>query len=117
MSATNQFFLWFYYGLNGLGGWFIFMLMALIAVVWVLYDSQTRRLHVIGWRMGIILVALLIIPAILFRFTVTDPTDITNPLVNLAEPIFYLGLLSGVLPPIIAVGYYVSYQGYIGCVG
>ncbi len=115
MTATNQFFLWFYYGLSGLGGWLVFMLIALIAVIWLLYDSNKRRLPVTGWRMAIILVACLTIPAMLYRFTVTSPADITAPLAPFSEPIFYLGLLGGILPPIIAVGYYVTYLGLAGC--
>jgi len=115
MTATNQFFLWFYYGLNGLGGWFIFMLVAIISVLWLLYDSNNRHLPVIGWRMAIILIACLTIPAMLYRFTVTNPADITAPLAPFSEPIFYLGLLGGILPPIIAVGYYVTYLGLAGC--
>jgi hypothetical protein len=117
MIVTNQFFLFFYYGLNGLGGWFLFLLLGLASVIWLIYDSQVRRLRAIGWRMAIILVMLLIIPAILYRFTIDpmDPAAITQPLYPFSEPIFYLGLLGGILPPVIAVGYYVTFQGLKGC--
>lgn len=115
MIATNQFFLWFYYGLNGLGGWFLFFLLGFAAVLWLLYDTARRRLPALGWRMGIILVFVLILPAALYRFSVNDPTDIANPLAPFAEPIFYLGLLGGVLPPVVAAGFYVTYQGLAGC--
>jgi hypothetical protein len=91
------------------------MLIALISVIWLIYDSNRRRLPVTGWRMAIILVACLTIPAMLYRFTVTSPSDIHAPLAPFSEPIFYLGLLGGVLPPIIAVGYYVTYLGLEGC--
>jgi hypothetical protein len=109
MTATNEFFLWFFYGLNGLGGWFIFLLLGLAAVVWLLYDSSNRRLPALGWRMGVIMVAAMILPAMIFSF---DPD---GPLANLMEPIFYLGLLGGILPPLIAAGYYVIYQGMVSC--
>jgi len=46
------------------------------------------------------------------RFTVDDPSDTLAPF---AEPIFYLGLLGGVLPPVIAAGYFVTFQGLVGC--
>jgi hypothetical protein len=117
MPTTNQFFLWFYYGLNGLGGWFLFFILGLAGVVYVLYDSNRRRLPAIGWRLGVILTWLLIIPAMIYRFTV-DPlsVDPTQPLSQLGEPIFYLGLLGGILPPVIAAGYFVTYQGLKGCV-
>lgn len=115
MSATNEFFLWYYWGLGGIGGWLLFFLLALAAVIYVLYDSQKRRLPATGWRMGIILVALLLLPTILYRFTVTDFTDLASPLAPYAEMIFYLGLLGGILPPLIAVGYYVTFQGMVVC--
>ena len=116
MPGTTSFFTWFYYGLSGLGGWFIFLLLAMIAVIWLLYDSMNRRLPALGWRMGIILTAALLLPAILYRFTVTDLTDmVTSPLAPFAEPIFYLGVLGGILPVVLAIGYYVSYQGMVGC--
>jgi len=113
--VTNQFFEWFYYGLNGLGGWFIFLLLALAAVIVVLYDSSRRRLPAIGWRMGIIITALLLIPAILYRFTIGDPPNPNSPLYDFSEIIFYLGILGGVLPPVLAIGYFVSYTGMMGC--
>ncbi len=118
MTATNDFFVWFYYGLNGLGGWFIFLLVALAAMIWVLYDSQRRRLPALGWRMAVVLTTLLILPAILYRFTVdpTNPTSLASPLYPYSELIFYLGILGGVLPAVIAVGYFVTYQGLVGCV-
>jgi hypothetical protein len=115
MTATNALFVWFYYGLNGLGGWLIFLLLALIAVVWLLYNSVSRHLPALGWQMGVILTAALILPAILYRFTV-DPTNLlASPLTPFSEPIFYLGILGGLLPVVLAVGYFVTYQGMLGC--
>ena len=113
--VTNQFFEWFYYGLSGLGGWLIFLLLAVIAVIVVLYDSARRRLPAIGWRMGIIITALFIVPAILYRFTIGDPPNPNSPLYDFSEIIFYLGILGGVLPPVLAIGYFVSYAGLMGC--
>jgi hypothetical protein len=118
MTATNEFFNWFFYGLGGLGGWFIFLLLALIADVWLIYDSSKRRLPAVGWRIGVIILTLLILPALLYRFTV-DPTDpvaaAKSPLAPYSEIIFYLGLLGGVLPPVLALGYFVTYRGMVGC--
>ncbi len=115
MVATNSFFEWFYYGLSGLGGWFIFLLLALIAVIWLLYDSANRRLPALGWRMGAILTAALLLPAILYRFTVDPLAPTTSPLAPFSEPIFYLGVLGGILPIVLAIGYFVTYQGMVGC--
>jgi hypothetical protein len=116
MTATNQFFFWFLYGLGGLGGWFLFFLVALIAIVWMIYDVQQRRLKATGWMMAAILSGLLIVPAILYRFTINPALpDPANPLVSYVEAIFYLGLIAGIAPLVIAVGYYVTFQGLVGC--
>jgi len=116
MPTTNTFFLWFYYGLNNLGGWFIFLLLALASVVWLLYDSGSRRLPAIGWRIGAIVSAAFLLPAILYRFTVTDLESMQNsPLTPFSEPIFYLGVLGGILPAVCALGYAIAYRGLAGC--
>lgn len=153
-TGTNQFFDWYYYGLSGMGGWFIFLLLAVIAVMWLFYDSQKRRLPAIGWRLAIIVMLLLLLPTIAFRFTV-KPDDFRvyqnikalgdactveliiagfpnlpmqggftscdqllralPPLTAHGELIFYLGLLGGVLAPVLAAGYYITFQGMVGC--
>lgn len=112
MSGTDQFFQWFFTGLNGLGGWFVFFAIAVIAVVWLLYDSTSRNLPALGWRIGAILAAALLLPAIVYRF-VSMETQAT--LQSFVEWIFYLGLLGGVIPPVLDVGYYVTFQGAVGC--
>ena len=121
MPVPYNFFLWFYYGLNGLGGWLIFLLVGFVAMVWLYYDSVNRRLPALSWRLGVTIAALLILPAILYRFTVPLPgtemaEDIApSPLEDLGEPIFYLGVLGGVLPLVLAAGYYITYQGMTVC--
>jgi len=112
MEGTNAFFVWFYFGLGGLGGWLIFLLIALAAVIYVIYDSLSRRLPALGWRMGITLTALLLVPAIIFRFMADNPL---SPLAPYSEAIFYLGLMGGVLPFVLAIGYYVAYRGLVVC--
>jgi len=69
-SGTNSFLNNFFYG-GGIGAWLLFFILALAAVVWLFYDSQTRRLNAPLWRIGVLLAALLLFPVILFRFTVT----------------------------------------------
>jgi hypothetical protein len=95
-----------------------FLLLGLGALIWVLYDSGRRRLPALGWKTGVILSALLILPVIAYRFTI-DPADPGNPrsspLAPLAEPIFYLGVLGGLVPMILAIGYYITYRGLLGC--
>jgi hypothetical protein len=116
MSTTTAFFSWFFYGLvGGMGGWLLFFLVALTAVIWMLYDSGTRRLPALGWKMAMILTAALLLPTILFWFTTDRVNYLFSPLYPYAEPIFYLGILGGLLPVVLAVGYYVTFQGMAGC--
>jgi len=112
MTATDAFFQWFYTGLSGLGGWFIFLLLALAADIWLLYDSQKRRLSAFGWRMAAILLTALILPAMIYRLSGAETQLSLAPFIEL---IFYLGLLGGVLPPVLAVGYYVNFRGMAVC--
>jgi hypothetical protein len=112
MSTTNEFFIWYFEGLSGMGGWLIFLLLAIAAVAWLIYDSQTRRIPALGWLMGAILVGLLVLPSAIWRFTSGD-TRLT--LDQFKETFFYVGLLGGIIPVVIAVGYFVSYRGMVGC--
>lgn len=112
MSATNAFFIWFFTGLKGLGGWIIFLTFALAAVIWIFYDSSKRNLPVLGWRLGASLLALLLVPSIIYRFSSIETRLSLDPFV---EAIFYLGLLGGILPVVLAIGYYVTYKGLLGC--
>jgi hypothetical protein len=149
-TGTNQFFEWYFYGLGGIGGWLIFLILALAATIWLFYDSQNRNLSATGWRLGAIVMVVLILPTVIYRFTVTPihfgihqildiyeedcPIDVivqTYPEVNIfdcdalsrslppmtpyGEYAFYLGLLGGILAPVLAVGYYITYQGMVGC--
>jgi hypothetical protein len=112
MTATDRFFSWYFEGLSGLGGWFIFLLLAAAAVIWLLYDSSSRRLPALGWRLGAILIACLLLPTVLWRFTSGDTRLSLEPF---REATFYLGLLGGVIPPVVAVGYFVTFRGLVGC--
>lgn len=114
---TNAFFNWFFWGWGNLGGWFLFFLVGGVAVIWLLYDSAQRRLRGVGWKMAAIISFLLIIPAILYKFSVNplDSTTFATPLFQFSEPIWYLGMLAGVLPPLLAVGFYMTFQGMVGC--
>lgn len=112
MTATNAFFNWFFVGLKGLGGWFLFFLFGLVASIVVSYDSQRRRLPAFGWRLAVWLTAALVLPAMFYRFA---SGDTRASLEQFREFIFYLGLLGGVLPPVLAVGYFITYQGLVGC--
>ncbi|MGD8554929.1 MAG: FHA domain-containing protein [Anaerolineales bacterium] len=111
MSVTAQFYLWFFAGLGGIGGWALFFVISLAAVLWLIYDSATRRIPSIGWKLGAIVTACFLLPAALYSFTGLD----AGPLMGFGEPIFYLGLLGGVIPAVLAIGYFVNFRGMVGC--
>lgn len=150
-TGTFRFFLWYFYGMGGIGGWLIFLLLALATLFWLYYDSQKRRLPANGWRMGVVILTLLLLPTILYRFTVTsvhtelyriirtlgpmcNVVDVLQlfpgivasscdallrtlpPLTPYGEYVFYLGILGGILAPVLAIGYYITFQGMVGCV-
>lgn len=112
MTATNEFFLWYYGGVNLLGGWIIFLLVAIAAVAWLIYDSASRRMPAIGWRMGAILCAALLLPTFLLRFSSGETQE---SLLQFLEIFFYLGVLGGVVPLVVALGYFITYRGLAVC--
>lgn len=112
MRATNDLFVWYFEGNAGMGGWVLFLVLAVTAVSALIWDSQARRIRGAGWLLGAILVGCLIMPSVVFRFS---SEETRNSLDAFKEWFFYLGLLSGVIPPIVAIGYFVTYAGYTGC--
>lgn len=64
--------LWYFYRMAGLGGWIIFLFLALGAVFYIWYDSGKRNLPVLGWRVGVLILALLLLPTLIYRFSVTS---------------------------------------------
>jgi hypothetical protein len=89
-------------------GLFLFAFIDLLIIVWVLYDSSVRGGQSSGWRLGVIAPALLLIPAIMYRFS--GPATRVN-LASLAEPFFWVGLVGGLIPIIVGVGYILSITG------
>ena len=113
MSATNDLFVWYFQGYSGMGGWTIFLVLAVLAVSALIADSQRRRFRASGWLLAAILLACLIVPSVIYRFS---SLEIRGSLEQFKETFFYLGLLGGILPPIIAIGYFVTYAGMSGCI-
>lgn len=112
MPSINTFFLWFFFGLNGIGGWFLFFLAAIGATSWVFYNSFKRRLPAAVWRIGAILVVMLFVPAAMYRFTYDPTNPFFSPLIPFTEPIFYLGILGSILPIVLVIGYFITFQSF-----
>lgn len=76
-AGINAFMYNYFYGLGGIGLWVIFFLVAIIAVVWIFYDSQNRDLPAYNWRLASVVATCLMIPTILFAFSVR-PTSVAG---------------------------------------
>ena len=114
-TVTDTFMGWFLYGMFGVGGWFLFFLLTVGAIAWLFYDSSTRKLPALGWKMATILIGCLLIPTIIYRFTM----DIEKLLLGIEqgayEIFFYLGILGGIGSLVSVIGYYVTFKGLTGC--
>lgn len=106
---TEQLYQWFYQGLGGLGGWFLFAILALISV-WVLFfDARRRGISSKLWKIFIILACLLFLPFMIYRLAGGD----SRPALQSLRPLLlFLGLLSGGGSLILLGGYLLSYWGY-----
>jgi hypothetical protein len=111
VGGTSQFFAWYFEGLGGIGGWALFLAFYIAAAVWHMYDSQRRDIRVTGWRFGITLPGLLLLPTILYRFSAAETQ---TSLMQYEELFFYMGLLGGIAPVLAAVGYWITYRGLTG---
>lgn len=109
MSSVDALYNWWYQGW-GIGGWLIFLLLALGAIVYLLFDSQSRGVSAIGWKLAAILAALLLLPTIFYKFS--DPASRQAMVTSgIHETFFFLGLVGGVVPIASAIGYAISFAG------
>lgn len=70
-GATSSFQRNFFFG-GGIGMWFIFLLLAIAGAIWISYEIQHRKLNLPGWKIASFVAIGLLLPAILFKFTVTE---------------------------------------------
>ena len=112
MISTTNFLIWFYSGMGGLGGWAVFFLIALFSVLYVVLDSNNRRLPASGWRLSILLVSILILPAAICHFL---PDDIQGKFSIYTEYLFYAGMVGGLIPLFMLIGYLLQYKGMVVC--
>jgi hypothetical protein len=108
MQLGDSVYTWWYWGIGGLGGWSIFLLLAIAAVAYVFFDSSNRGIKAAGWRLGTLLPLILFVPTILFRFA--NPTF---PPINAmaSEWFLVLGVLGAIIAIAAGVGYAVTYWG------
>lgn len=109
VSSVDAVFNWWYFGLGGLGGWALFLLIAIGANVYIFLDSQSRKVSGMGWKAASLLPIILILPTLLFRFS---SGETQQSLLNLLEIFFFLGIIGGIIPIAAAVGYGINFTGY-----
>lgn len=105
MSIADSVYQWWYFGLGGVGGWIVFLFIALAAMASVFVHSSNRGLRVPGWRLGTIAPIILLLPTVLFRFgdMNIDP--------QASEWFLVLGVLGTAICIAAAVGYFASFWG------
>jgi hypothetical protein len=109
MTATSEFFNWYFGGVGGMGGWVLFMALAIIAIAYIIADSQWRNVKgAYAWLLGAILPALLLFPTLLYRYSASE---VQESLGNLKETFFYIGLMGGIIPFVVAMGYAIANFG------
>ncbi|MGV8025610.1 MAG: FHA domain-containing protein [Anaerolineaceae bacterium] len=113
MISSTSFFMWFFEGMRGVGGWLIFLILALIALMYVLMDSSNRSMPAKGWKLAVILTSLLIIPVVVYHFLPAEPQ--LNKMYPYKEYIFYIGLIGGIIPCFLALGYWLQFRGMVIC--
>lgn len=113
MISSTSFFMWFFAGMRGVGGWLIFLILALLSLVYVLVDSSSRSLPAKGWKLAVVLTSLLIIPAVVYHFMPDDPQ--LNKMYPYSEYVFYVGLIGGIIPCFLALGYWLQFRGMLVC--
>ena len=94
------------------GGWWLFLLVALISTIWLLYDSGKRQLQATGWRIASVLMTALMLPTIMIFMA--DTLDAFLSLILYWDLIFFLGVIGSILSFVISVAYFVTFQGQTG---
>lgn len=105
-SLATALYNWWYSGLGGLGGWSLFLLLALIAAAYVFFDSANRNIKAAGWRLATLFPIILLVPTFLYKFSA--PNTFTP---RASEWFLVVGVLGVMISIASAIGYAVSYWG------
>ena len=113
MDIPLALFMWFYRGLDGLGGWVVFAGGSVSAAAWVLVDSLRRALPVRLERIEVMVALLLSVPAAAAHFTsaqgafrqIRSPYDVD----------LWLALAGGLGALVTAAWYSYHYRGMVAC--
>ena len=108
----TDFLIWFYQGFNGLGGWIIFLALALAGMIIVYAHSLSRRIPAVGWKILTPLAILMVVPAVVYRLS---GSDVRTSLNQFTDTFFYLGVIGGIVGLLLAAGYLIVNWEMVGC--
>ena len=107
-----DYFEMYYTGLGGLGWWVVLLLVAVSVYIYMWWDSGERNLAARDWKLAALLLPGLLLPTLVWRFS---GPEVKSSLQFWRLGFLYLGLLGGVIPVIVGIGYYVNFQGIRRC--
>ena len=110
--SNPDFFELYYTGLGGIGWWVVLVVIAVAVYVFMWWDSDKRNLPAREWNLAARLLPTLLLPTVIYRFSGLENQA---SLQGLRLPFLYLGLLGGIIPMIVGVGYYMTFQGLQHC--
>lgn len=87
-------------------GAIIFFVTTILVAALVLFDALNRRVSALGWKLGVILPPLLILPSIFLKFSYVNSEGASGP----AEPVEWMflaiGAIAALVGVIVAIGYF-----------
>jgi len=110
MDATNGLANWWFTA-GRVGGWAVFLLLAMVAVGWMIYLSQSRRIPVLGWLLGTLVAGLWLLPSAVLSLV----PSVRSSIAHLQQTVVYLGLIGGLVPAAAAIGFVIVHRGRQGC--
>jgi pSer/pThr/pTyr-binding forkhead associated (FHA) protein len=110
MDGANGLANWWFTA-GRVGGWAVFLLLALAAVAWMIYDSRSRRIPLLGWLLGAFVAVLWLLPSAVLGLI----PSVRAQIAHLQQTVVYLGFIGGLVPVGVAVGYGIVHRGRKGC--
>lgn len=90
-------------------GWAFLSIFAGAIFVGMFIDSQIRKIPATWWLLGVFLCLVAFVPGAVYTISSDNARD---SLQNHRMIIFFVGILGGMFPPIIAIGYYLAFKDY-----
>ncbi|MFC2028629.1 FHA domain-containing protein [Chloroflexota bacterium] len=108
----TSFLIWFYNGLGGLGGWILFFLLGLAGIVLIFIHSASRQIPATIWKVLVLVAFLFIFPVLIYRIS---GQEVRSTFKNFTDEFFYLGLMAGIIPAFLGLGYLAFFSNMVAC--